>query len=177
MEHTEEIREITVAIESIICDMPITSWSETVIHDTIQQWVIEHGRNPTSKDMKYKGLPPVPVITNRFKMSVKDFLNTYYPQNKKIEGSIHGEKSREEWVQFFQTEYKRILPAGAQEYNLLRTPNTPTWKTIAGYADVSTWLELLEYCKLALPVRREPTPKPRIARQFTVTHEMDINIE
>ena len=131
-------------INEILDDMPFTRWSEGTIFDTIDQFIIDHGRYPNVTDFKKKGLPPHPVIKLRFGISLKEFLNKFYPA--KCSSRIYFHKSREEWMINFQKQHQNIKPTSAKEYNMKRDPLTPTWGVASNLFGINRWLEWLEYC-------------------------------
>ncbi|MCL2170173.1 MAG: hypothetical protein FWB74_09150 [Defluviitaleaceae bacterium] len=69
-------------ITEILDDMPFTGWSENTIFDTIDQFILDHGRTPTMTDFKKKGLPPHTVIKLRFGITLREFLDKHYPSQK-----------------------------------------------------------------------------------------------
>ena len=95
-----------------------------------------------------KGMPPHPVIKLRFGITLGEFLEKYYPQPK---------INREEYKKRFISEYKRIQPSGACDFNKNRTVGIPTWGTFAKMFGISRWLEWLAFCGLeqSSPVLRE----------------------
>jgi len=66
-------------IIEVLNDLPFTSWSKSTIFDTIDQFIVDNGRTPTTTDFKKKGLPPHPVIKLKFGINVREFLDKYYP--------------------------------------------------------------------------------------------------
>lgn len=73
----EKYIEIQSKLQEIIATMSFCEWSEATIFDTLDQWIYEHSRIPTTKDMAGKGLPSIPVIKNRFELTGKEFTDTY----------------------------------------------------------------------------------------------------
>jgi len=126
-------------INEIIDDMPFTGWSERTIFDTIDQFVIDHDRNPTATDFIPKGMPPHPVIKLRFGITLGEFLEKYYPQPK---------IDKDKYKQLFISEYERIKPRGACDFNKRRSDSVPTWGTIAKLFGIVRWLEWIDFCGL-----------------------------
>ena len=146
-EQTEETREIQEKLCEIMEEMPFASWSERTIFDTIDQWIIEHGKIPNTRELAKKGLPPVPVIRNRFKMNAREFLDKHYPRPEKLcYSATYGNKTANEWLESFKIQYDTINPRSAEEYNKRRDAYMPSWFTVARICDVQKWSELLELC-------------------------------
>jgi hypothetical protein len=119
--------------------MPLTNWTEQTIFDTIDQFVLNNGRNPTATDFLPRNMPPHPVIKLRFGMTLGEFLAKYYPQP---------EIDREEYKRLFISEYERIKPKSATKFNQKRRTDTPTWVTFAKMFGIGKWLEWVEFCGL-----------------------------
>jgi len=135
-------------INEIIDELPLTGWSERTIFDTIDQFVFNHGRNPTATDFIPKCMPPHPVIKLRFGITLGEFLAKYYPQPK---------INLEEQKAAFVAEYKRIQPRGACDFNKRRADGIPTWVTFAKMFEITRWLEWIDFCELerSSPFMRE----------------------
>jgi hypothetical protein len=123
-------------IQEIMGDMPFTGWSERTIFDTIDQFILDNGRPPTTTDFKKKGLPPHTVITLRFGINLKEFLDKFYP-------------AQEFWKTDFIEQYHFIKPSSAEQYNKQRRGGTPSWPTVAGLFGITKWLEWLKFCEIA----------------------------
>ena len=54
-------------------------------------------------------------------------------------------KTPDEWVADFIVQYETILPSSADDYDLHRRKGSPSWVTIARYAGLSTWYELVSF--------------------------------
>ena len=143
---TDETAKAKVA--EILDDMPFTGWSERTIFDTIDQFIIDHGRIPTVTDFKKKGLPPHPVIKLRFNMTLREFLDTHYPDQKLCTSRIYFTETKEYWRDLFLTDYHENKPGSAEEYNAMRTNGTPSWQTIAKMFGVMKWVDWLNYCEI-----------------------------
>lgn len=171
---SREVAEICNKLFEILDSMPITNWDEKTIFDTIDNWIIENHRVPNTKDLAQKGLPPPPVIKNRFGVRAMDFLNEKYPERlPKCKSQKYQYKTKEEWLQIFITEYKQIVPHSAQDFNLRRCKNNPTWSTYAQILEVSTWNELLTLANL--PIYTPKKIRGRLEnKQINITSISDI---
>jgi len=159
-------KEVIRKINEILEDMPFTRWSERTIFDTIDQFVLDRGRNPTATDFIPKGMPPHPVIKLRFGITLKEFLEKYYPQPK---------IDRDEYKRLFISEYERIKPRGACDFNENRANGVPTWGTFAKMFGISRWLEWIEFCGLerSSPILR----KRKRGVALTVVGHVDLGEE
>jgi len=162
LQESGEFEAIT-KIHEIIEELPLTGWGERTIFDTIDQFVIDNGRNPTATDFIPKGMPPHPVIKLRFGITLGEFLATYYPQPV---------IDREKQKRLFISEYERIMPRGACDFNKKRADGVPTWGTFAKMFGFSRWLEWVEFCELE---RSSPTLRVRErGKELSVTGYVDL---
>ena len=53
-------------------ELPFFSWSEEAIYDAVEQFILDHGRVPTTTDFKKRGLPPHTVIKRRFGVTLQE---------------------------------------------------------------------------------------------------------
>ena len=146
----KEVCKAVNKLKEIQSDIPFTGWDEKTIRDTLDQFVVDNGRQPTATDLKKKGMPPHPVIKLRFGVSASEWLQVNYPREevnwrwdciKK-----YGEKSSADWKQIYKSEYERINPTSALDYNSRRTPATPSWQVIANFVGATTWTDLKSQC-------------------------------
>jgi hypothetical protein len=82
-------------------------------------------------------------------MTLGEFLEKYYPQSK---------IDRNERKRLFISEYKRIKPRGASDFNERKADDVPTWVTFARMFGVARWLEWLKFCGLE---KSSPTLRAR----------------
>ena len=54
-------------------------------------------------------------------------------------------KTPDEWVADFIVQYETMQPSSADDYDLRRRQGSPSWVTIARYAGLSTWYELVSF--------------------------------
>jgi len=143
---TDETAKAKIA--EILEDMPFTGWGERTIFDTIDQFIIDHGRIPTVTDFKKKGLPPHPVIKLRFDMTLREFLDKHYPDQKLCSSKVYFTETKEHWRDLFLIDYHENKPCSAGEHNASRTKGTPSWQTTAKMFDVPKWVDWLNYCDI-----------------------------
>ncbi|NLK38762.1 MAG: hypothetical protein GX303_00750 [Clostridiales bacterium] len=165
---TREVIKAQKKLDEVIRNLPLANWSEETIFDTINQWVEDNGRVPTTADLQRKGLPPLPSIRIRFKMSGKDFLEKYYPRNLLCDSNTYGFNTKEFWMENFICQYNKISSQTAAEYNKLRDKATPTWGTVARLFGITRWNEWLKLCNIEKP-KREKTKRTKM--EFSVKRE------
>lgn len=171
----ERITDETVIakMNEIIDDMPFTWWSERTIFDAIDQFILDNGRTPKTRDFVKKCLPPHTVIKLRFGLTLKEFLNKYYPENKLCDSKIYSNKNREEWQAVFVEEYCKNKPTSGEEYNKNRAYGRPSWATVARLFNIVKWSEWLDFC--AIPphskVHQQVATKKTV---FAVTRTLSI---
>lgn len=142
----EDNSEATRILQEISDELPLMTWTCDAITDSVEQFIHDNGRVPTATDFKKKGLPPHTEFPRRFGMTLKEWLDTYYPherEKKKI--SISAEDT-----ELFISEYKRLQPTSAADYNTRRSPAAKGWSTIAKSMQLHKWRDLLH--ALSLPV-------------------------
>ncbi len=126
-------------------ELPFFSWSEEAIFDAVEQFVLDHGRVPTTTDFKKRGLPPHTVIKRRFGVTLQVWLDQHYPTVKPPLDELQA-KATEDFIK----EYLRIQPTSAEDYNARRAHPSLGWYSIAKYNHTRRWRILLE--KLSLPI-------------------------
>lgn len=150
-------------------ELPFFSWSKEAIFDAVDQFILDHGRAPTTTDFKKRGLPPHTVIKRRFGVTVQEWLEQHYPTNKTPLDELQA-KATEDFIK----EYLRIRPTSAEDYNARRTHPSCGWFAIAKYNHTRRWRILLE--KLDLPIynnRDVPDGPPRLMVNFFSDYDFE----
>lgn len=137
--------EETAVLHTIMEELPLNRWTDEAILDSVEQFILDHGRVPTVSDFKKRGLPPHTVIRQKYGITLRAWLDLNYPDRLDTK-----EKSRAEATEAFVRDYLCLRPKSAEEYNRKRTQGSPCWYTVAAYNGVRCWRSLLE--KLGLPV-------------------------
>ena len=140
-----EREEAVAVLRTMAEELPLVHWSDTAIRDSVEQFILDHGRVPTVSDFKKCGLPPHTVIKNRYGVTLQCWLEKNYPSNKPPM-----EEERKRLTKAFVDDYQRIRPQSAEEFNAKRTPGSPCWYTVAVHNHTKRWRELLKI--LNLPV-------------------------
>ena len=140
-EYAEDIR----ILQEISDELPLIHWSDSSIRDTVEQFILDNGRVPTASDFKKKGMPPHPVIKQKYKITLGEWLEKHYPVRKPTY-----EELKEKYTQMFIEDYYRIKPKSQEEFNRGKRPETRGWQTVANYHHTKSWRNLLK--KLDLPL-------------------------
>lgn len=150
-----EFSEVILLLQDIHDELPLIHWSDKSIRDTVEQFIIDNGRNPTATDFKRKGMPPHPVIKQKYKTTLGKWLEINYPIKKPSFDEL-----KEKYTKQFIKDYSRIKPKSQEEFNKNRTNGTASWNTVAKYYDAKSWRSLIK--KMGLPLyfemARDRTP-------------------
>jgi len=163
-EYTEEVR----ILQEISDELPLTHWSDGSIRDAVEQFILDNGRVPTASDFKKRGMPPHPVIKQKYKTTLKEWLQKHYPVYKPTY-----EERREKYTQMFIEEYCRIKPKSQKAFNRGKSPETKGWQTVANYHRTKSWRKLLEI--LELPSYSDAL-KDREPQKFKVNFFLDVDL-
>ncbi len=137
-------------------------WTEEKIFESFENWVKKNGRYPRVSDLHCPELPSPGTIKSVIKMSAGDFLVKYYPSEPERKLHRYAGRTKEEWIADFIEQYNEIRPTSADEYDAKRKPGTPSHVTVARYAGLATWFELIEFTKV---------DKSCLARKFRMRSE------
>ena len=120
--------EALQVLHTMIDELPLNRWTEAAIRDSVEQFILDHGRVPTTTDFKKRGLPPHTVIKRRFGVTLQEWLDRNYPTEKTSLDELHAQTTQD-----FIREYLRIQPVSAEDYNARRTHPSRGWYSIAKY--------------------------------------------
>jgi len=147
--------------------MPLNRWTEDAIRDSVEQFILDHGRVPTRTDFKKKCLPPHSVIKRRFGLTLQEWMQQNYPIEKPSDDERHAEAT-----EAFVREYLRIQPVSAEDYNARRAHPSLGWSAIARYNHTRRWRILLE--KLELPVyNNRAVPRGKVEFKVNIISDYD----
>ena len=158
--------EAITRLQELYEEMPLIHWSDKSIRDTVEQFIADNGRVPTASDFRKKGMPPHPVIKQKFKITLAEWLDKNYPTPEPDPTEL-----RQKYTQEFIDEYIRIKPTSSKDFNQRRDPKTKTWMTVAKYHNIKTWRALL--LKLSLPSFNSRERKQPIQFAIKVTSDVD----
>ena len=108
-------------------------------------------------DFQSKALPSRSAVKNRFGMTLKEFLDTYYPLPE-------GPQLPEEAIRSFREEYLRCGATSMESYNRRRAKGSPCAVTVIRRSGAGSWLELLSRAGL-----HKKRPPRRGAEGYEVT--------
>lgn len=169
MEALADDGEAVQVLHTMLRELPLNRWTEAAIRDTVEQFILDHGRPPTRSDFKKGCLPPHSVIKLRFGLTLQAWLDQNYPTVKPSPEALHAQATED-----FIREYLRLRPVSAEDYNARRARPSRSWYTVAVYNHTRRWRALLE--KLELPVysrRGEPEDMPRLAVKVISDYDLE----
>ena len=156
--------EAAAVLAELHGELPLIHWSDSSIRDTVEQYILDNGKPPTPSAFKAAGMPPHPVIQNKYGMTLGAWLAANYPTQKPTKAEL-----KEKYTAEFIAEYQRIKPRSAEEYNAKRI-GAKGWLTIKKYHEVKTWRQLLK--KMELPLYFD-MKKDHVPVQFKVRFQVD----
>ena len=131
-------------LQDILEEIPLIHWSDKSIHDRVQQFIEEEGRNPTASDFRKKGMPPHPVFKQKYGINLSEWLEKFYPTYRPS-----NEELEKIYTEEFIKEYKRIKPRSADDYETNRCKGAKSWQTVRARCNQTSWRGLIRY--LGLP--------------------------
>ena len=154
-------------LKDIYDELPLVHWSDKSIRDTVEQFIIDNGKVPTASDFRKKAMPSHPVIKQKYKITLGEWLQINYPTPKPDKQAIYKKRT-----QNFIDDYIRIKPVTSDDFNKRRSPNVKTWNSIANYNEVKSWNELLDILSLPSYSKKRKT-KHRGAFEVSITTDRD----
>lgn len=130
-------------LNQLLEELPLIHWSDASIRDAVEQFQLDYGRTPTVSDFRRKGMPPHPVIKQKYKVTLQQWLEENYPSHKPTK-----EELRDLYTAAFTDEYQRLHPKSQADFNRRRQKGVKGWNTVAKYNNVKTWRQLLAALKL-----------------------------
>jgi len=140
-------QETVTKLNEILENLPITRWTDSVIRDTVNQYTLDHGKLPNTKRFHDPGMPPPIAITRVYHMTVREFLEHFYPEIL-LNLSDKIERQKQQQITLFISEYQRIKPASREDYDRQRSPGTRCGQTIMVYNNLTSWSSLLQLLNL-----------------------------
>lgn len=161
--YKEEIR----LLQELSEELPLIHWSDSSIRDTVEQFILDNGRVPTVTDFKRKGMPPHPVIKQKYKITLSEWLDQNYPTVKPT-----FEELKAKYTDSFIADYIKIKPKSQEEFNRNKGPETKGWQTVAHYHNMTSWRNLLKVLDLPLyfDMRRDHVP---VKMKVTIYNDYD----
>lgn len=124
--------------------LPDIGWSQKKILDACEQYCKDNNRNYLcNSDFKNEKMPASNNIKRHFKMSVKDFINAYFPQPEWYSSSITYKKTdKEKLLKCFKEEMDSLYITSRNDYDKKRKTGSPASITLMRLFEVKTWDEL-----------------------------------
>ena len=142
-----ENEEICKKLQEIHDELPLSHWTEKSIHDSVQQFVIENNRLPTTKDfLKVNYLPSRCTIKNKLGIASEDFFKKYYSEYYCNNRSLYTYKKVQYWIDVFKEQYIKHGKPTINNFDLVRDKGTPCVQTYLKITNINSWNELLNYC-------------------------------
>lgn len=154
-------KEAIAVIQEMIKNMPYHEWDSATIDDAIEQYKFDHGQYPKPSNFVYdKKLPNAATVLYRTGIPLKDYLKRFY--TKQTNSIKYFDKPKEEWLKIFQSEFDRIQPKSANDFNIRRDKSTPTWNIIAQMFGTKKWNELLTVANRKIKKKRCQRPREKL---------------
>ena len=169
LSQSEGNEEIIEKLQDLLEELPLIHWSDKSIHDRVQQFIEDNGRNPTTTDFKKKGMPPHTVIKQKYGIILTEWLEKFYPTVRPSPEAIRKEYSEE-----FIREYSRIKPRSADEYEAKRSKGAKSWQTVRFRCGQKSWRGLIRH--LELPVYFDMA-KDHVPIKFNIQIKTDLREE
>lgn len=124
----------------------------------------------SNKQMNYRR-----KLTKKENDSSTEALNMYYSRlNGKVK-SKYSYKNSCHWIEIFKSEYEKIKPTSAKEYDVRRKKTYPTWRTTANMVNLNKWNELLRYCDLITYNKTKVYKRKKVCKKINVRRKFDID--
>lgn len=145
LEKEEAGKEAAEKLREVMEELPFTAWSDKTIRDTVEQFILDHGRIPTTADFKKRPLPPHTVIRHRYGVTCGEWLKRNFSSEK-----FQFEEKRERVSKAFVEEYLRLKPTSRKQFDRERRKTILSSSSMMKYYGVKRWRELIEVLGLPL---------------------------
>ena len=131
-------------------------WDKESIIECLMKWKEEHGRPPTTTNLREVGMPHAATIQRFFDMTPSVFLKQLFPELipfHRVVVNEWGFTTDQEWLDCFAEQFNKHIcqDMSSKKYDVLRDENTPAWGTIARHCKIVGWLELMERAGVTYP--------------------------
>lgn len=158
--------EAIALLRDLYAEMPLVHWSDKSVRDTIEQFILDHGRPPTVTDFRRREMPSHPLFKSKYGINLSEWLQINYPQS-----SDDIEQKKIKATKDFIESYLSIRPRSGDDFDERRSKEVRCWYTIAQYNDCANWSSLL--AKLSLPsyaTRKRERENPML--KVSVIHDL-----
>lgn len=136
-------REVQEGLRNALGKQERTNWTEERIWAVARETYEAQGFL-TPKDFTAQDMPSQYIVYNRFKMYLKEFIDTYFPPKEPMpQIAGYARKTISEWNALFIDEYKRISPSSAHDYTRRRNRELPPAKSVQQMNGGVSWDGLL----------------------------------
>lgn len=135
--------EIIKKLQDIVDELPLIHWSDKSIRDRVEQFIEDEGRTPNVSDFRKKGMPPHTVFKQKYGINLAEWLQQNYPTTRPT-----AEEVTNAYIQEFTSEYKRIKPRSAKEYESNRNKGVKSWQTVCSRCGQTSWRGLIKHLDL-----------------------------
>ena len=143
LSQTKGNEEIIEKLQDISDELPLIHWSDKSIRDRVEQFIEDEGRTPTVSDFRKKGMPPHTVFKKKYNINLAEWLNQNYPTTRPT-----AEEITNSYIEEFISEYKRIKPRSANEYETKRNKGVKSWQTVRSRCGQTSWRGLIKHLDL-----------------------------
>lgn len=134
---------------------PSSYWTDEVIRQAIDNFILEQGRIPNTKDLGRSGLPAQRIFPIRYGMSAGEWLKAVYGPS-----APSWEDRKKIYTKIFIDEYRRLQASSGEDYDERRGPGVIRWRALLRYYPVKNWCDLLDILELPKYYRqKEEEPK------------------
>lgn len=142
-------REVLYLLNQVKKKDCYTQWNKDSIIEYLQKWRDEHGRPPTTTNLREVGMPHAATIQRYFDMSPSALLKQLFPELipfHRVVVNEWGFTTEQEWLDCFKEQFNKHLceNMSSKKYDVVRDKDTPTWGTIARHCDIVGWQELMK---------------------------------
>ncbi len=160
--------EIIEKLKDVMDELPLIHWSDKSIRDRVEQFIEDEGRTPTVSDFRKKGMPPHPVFKQKYNINLAEWLNQNYPTTLPT-----AEEITNNYIQEFISEYKRIMPRSADEYDSKRNKGVKSWQTVRSRCEQTSWRGLIKHLNLPFYFDMQ---KDHVPMKFNIKVTTDMNV-
>lgn len=166
---SQDYMDIICLLNDIHDELPLIHWSDKSIVDTVEQFIVDNDRNPTTSDFKKKGMPPHTVIKQKYKITLAEWLKQNYPTQKPSYNDLKVMYTKE-----FIEDYYKIKPKSQEEFNKNRSKGVKGWQTVAAYNNINSWRSLIKALDLPFFQNKSSYNQPI---KVNIYHDMEENIK
>ena len=148
-ENKVELKNIINELSELAEMLPLTRWDQNTIIESIDQYIYKKHRFPKLSDFNATNkLPSKSTIQKCFNMNITEFINCYYKEEYHNQKKKRHREDIETLIKNFKSDYLRIGECNEKEFNMNRSPNTASSRTIMRRFNLTSWNSLILYLGL-----------------------------